>query len=67
MKFKFWNLALVGYFQVSVSGKLSEIEDIGQYTIRSRHSQFREKICIKSGWKIQILYTFQMCEITELF
>jgi len=49
MKYKFWNLALVGYFQVSVSGKLSEIEDIGQYTIRSRHSQFREKICIKSG------------------
>lgn len=35
MKFKLWNLALVGYFQVSVSGKPSKIEDIGQYTIRS--------------------------------
>ena len=43
MKFKLWNLALVGYFQVSVSGKPSEIEDISQYTIRSRHCQFREK------------------------
>ena len=49
MKFKFWNLALVGYLQVSVSGKPSEIEDIGQYTIKSWHSQFREKNMHQKG------------------
>lgn len=43
MKFEFWKLALVVYFQVSVSGKPSEIEDIGQYTTKSWHSQLREK------------------------
>ena len=47
MKFEFWKLALVGYFQVSVSGKPSEIEDIGQYTTKSWQSIKRKKYASK--------------------
>jgi hypothetical protein len=65
--FKFWNRHISASFGQYYLGN-SRIDEICQHTIalKSIHlTKTKKYIHIEIGWKIQILYSFQICEILE--
>ena len=62
-KINFWNMAVVVLRFMSL-----KIEETRRYiTGSSQHNQFNEKKHTDQIWKIKILYSYQICKISELW
>jgi hypothetical protein len=64
--FEIWKLALFGLFQSYSPLKSNKIEESRRNTNKnSQHNPFNKNKNIKIWWKIKIIFTFQICEISE--